>query len=131
MQRTTLAIVAAAAVAAAAALAVWAAGFAIFGFIAPVIGAPTAAAVVAASAAGAAAVASLLAPRNAPASLTHSEAVQSVAPSVASPAPLGIIAAAFRERPVVSLGLTVFAGMLASRQPQLVREIASALADRR
>lgn len=131
MRRTPFAIAAVAAAAAAAALAVWAGGFALYSLIAPQLGAPAAAGVVAAVAAIGAALSALLSSRKPQASYARAEVVQSVASPLATLAPLGLVATAFRERPLVSLGLTVLAGVVAARQPQLVREVAGALTYRR
>ncbi|MDP1911356.1 MAG: hypothetical protein Q8K85_23910 [Hyphomicrobium sp.] len=131
MRRTTFAFVAVAAFAAAAALAVWAAGFALFAFTEPLIGAPAAAGVVSAIAAVSVALFAWHSAGKAEEKSAQVEVVQSVASPLTAVAPLELVAAAFRERPLVSLGLTVLAGVVASRQPHLVREVAGALTDRR
>lgn len=131
MRRTTFAIVAVAAFAAAAALAVWAAGYAIFAYTQPLIGAPAAAGVVSAISTVAVALFAWASAGKTEEKTTKAEVVQSVASPLAALAPLGLVATAFRERPLISLGLTVLAGVVATRQPQLVREVAGALTHRR
>jgi divalent metal cation (Fe/Co/Zn/Cd) transporter len=131
MRRNDLAIVAVAAVAAAAALAIWGAGFALYALMEPRVGAAAAAGIVSAIAAlGVAWFAWRAAGRVEQESLKV-DVVQAAPSSLATIAPLGLVAAAFRERPLMSLGLTVLAGVIASRQPHLVREVAGALSDRR
>lgn len=137
MKGASWAFVAVAAAAAAAALAVWAAGFALFALLAPLYGDAAAAGIVAGVAAVIVALAAwrFAATARREATAVKAEVVGEVAEKVATPlvalAPLGLIAGAFRERPMMALGLTALAGVLVVRQPQLVREIAGAFSDRR
>lgn len=115
----------------------WATGFSLFALLAPLYGDAAAAGMVAGSAAVLVALAAwrFAATARREATAVKAEVVGGVAEKVAKPiialAPLGLIASAFRERPLVALGLTAVAGVLVVRQPQLVREIAGAFTDRR
>lgn len=137
MKGASWAFVAVAAAAAAAALAVWAAGFSLFALLAPVYGNAAASGIVAGAAAILVALAAwrFAATARREATAVKAEVVGGVAEKVATPlialAPLGLFASAFRERPLMALGLTALAGALVVRQPQLVREIAGAFTDHR
>lgn len=124
IERTALAIAAAAATAAAAALCVWAAGFAVFALMAPVIGSAGSAAVVAAIAAAVLAAAGYYSARKAN---EKKQVVPVAAPVVDHAAPMLIVADVVRARPMMALGVSIVAGLIAARQPGLVREIARAL----
>ena len=123
MERTALAIAAAAATAAAAALCVWASGFALFAFVAPAIGDAAAGAVVAAAAAGALLVVGVYSSRKA----KEKAHERTVTAAVEHSEPLRVVADMVRDRPLVALGVSLVAGLIASREPGLVREIAGAL----
>ncbi|MBU6372594.1 MAG: hypothetical protein KJS97_07650 [Alphaproteobacteria bacterium] len=123
MERTALALAAAAATAAAAALCVWAAGFALFAFLSPSIGDAAAGAAVAAVAAGALLAAGVYSANKA----KEKKEERTVASVVEHNEPMHFVADVVRNRPLIALGVSVVAGLIASRQPGLVREIAGAL----
>lgn len=126
-----LADVAVAAVAAAAALAVWSAGFALYALTEPRLGVAAAAGIVSAAAIVGVALFAWSAADRVKQESREIEVVAAAPSPLAPIAPLELVAATFRERPLLSLGLTVVAGVIASRQPHFVREVARALADRR
>jgi hypothetical protein len=123
MERTAIALAAAAATAAAAALCVWAAGFALFALVAPSIGDAGAGAIVAAASAGVLVAAGLYSAHLA----KQKKDERSVERAVEHNEPMHFVADVVRNRPLIALGVSVVAGLIASRQPGLVREIAGAL----
>lgn len=131
LERTTSAIVAVAATAAAAALAVGAAGFALYALTSPLIGPAGAACAVSASAALLVGLVAWRSTSKAVEKPTVGEVMETVAPPLVALAPLAFVATAFRERPLMSLGLTVLAGIAAVRQPQIIREVVGVLSHRR
>lgn len=118
-----MALAAAAATAAAAALCVWAAGFALFAALAPSIGDAGAGAVVAVAAAGLLVAAGVYSARK---SKQKKEERREVS-TVVHHEPMHMVADVIRNRPMIALGVSIVAGLIASRQPGLVREIAGAL----
>ncbi|MEZ5996533.1 MAG: hypothetical protein R3C25_12370 [Hyphomonadaceae bacterium] len=121
--RAMAAIVATAAASAAVVMAVFASGFAIYALIEPQVGAAGAAAIVAlvaTSAVSVVAVATVLRSRK-----REQEAAVAQA-QLLDDLPLGLGDIA-RDRPLVTLGVTALASLLAARHPTLVRDLASIL----
>jgi len=117
-------LIATAAACAAVAVAVVAAGFALYALILPWLGAAGAAASVAAVAAIAVGVYALIAHERAKAKERAArEAQAALLDSV--PAMLGDLT---REHPVLAVGVSVLGGVLATRHPQITRDLISILA---
>jgi hypothetical protein len=117
--RAMAAIVATAAASAAVVMVVFALGFALYALIEPSVGPAAAAAFVALAAALAVALVALIAAlrkrkREQEAAIAQAELLDEL------PMGLGDIA---RERPLVTLGVTALAGLLAARHPTLVRDL--------
>lgn len=117
--RAMSAVIATAAASAAAVMAVFALGFALYALIEPSVGAAGAAAFVALAAAFAIAIFALIATlrarkRERETAIAQAELLDEL------PIGLGDIA---RDRPLMTLGITAAAGLLAARHPVLVRDL--------
>ena len=112
-------VVAVAAASAAAVMAVFAAGFALYALVEPSVGAPGAAAIVALVAALIVALFALFAAMRARRQAREQEAAQQHLLSNL-PGELGDIV---RDRPLLSLAVTVVGGVLAARYPALARDL--------
>lgn len=124
MERTLMAVAAGAAIAAAAAAGVFSAFFALFAFLEPYVGTAGAAAIIAGCSAVAIAMAGFVAARKA-------EGDRKAA--AAQPADAGlveIILGVVRDRPILSAGAAVAAGIYALRNPQLVAAVVRAFMDK-
>lgn len=117
--RAMSAVIATAAAAAAAVLTVFAAGFALYALLEPDLGAAAAAAIVALSAALCIAIFALIATMRAK-KREREAAVAQAQLMDELPMGLGDIA---RDRPLVTLGVTALAGLVAARHPTLVRDL--------
>lgn len=117
--RAMSAVIATAAASAAAVMAVFALGFALYALIEPSVGAAGAAAFVALAAALAIAIFALVAALRAR-KREHETAVAQAELLDELPMGLGDIA---RDRPMLTLGITAVAGLLAARHPTLVRDL--------
>jgi hypothetical protein len=119
--RAAGALIATVAAGAAAALAVFSGGFALFALIEPTAGPAGAAAIVALAATLLVASYALLAAHRARERAREVEVAQAELMDEL-PTGLGDLA---RERPMVTLAVTVLGGVLAARHPQLVRDVIS------
>jgi hypothetical protein len=120
--KTALALAAATLIASTAALLVGAAGFAMFWALAPVLG-PAGAAACVAGAAGLFLLIVLFV-----ANLRQSQKVEPrpvAAPHLQSL--VGSLSETFNERPLLTLGLTVLTGLAATRDPNLLKDLWSAV----
>lgn len=133
VERTVLAVSALAATAAAAAMGVWAAGFALYALVEPSIGRAGAGAVVALIAAALLAAAAAYTAKKAKSKKESREIAKASVieedhgePMVGAN-PLALVMNIVRDKPVIALGLSLAAGIVAARQPQMVREFASLL----
>lgn len=124
MERTLMALAAAAAIAAAAAVGVFSAFFALYALIEPNLGAPWAAAIVAVSAAAIVALAGVIAARKAEGD-RHKHHTAAPEASLVDTV-VGII----RERPLLSAGAAVAAGLYALRNPSLAAAVLRAFMDK-
>jgi hypothetical protein len=115
-------VVAIAAASGAAVMAVFAAGFAVYALILPQLGPAGAAAIVALVAALAVALFALFAALRARKKEREAAAQHS---SLLSSLPTELLGDAVRERPLVTLAVTVLGGALAARNPALVRDLVS------
>lgn len=123
IQQTTMAAIAVAALAAAAAMCVWAAGYALYAWSEPSFG-PAAAAALVSMAAAFLLLVAVIATRRSVAGHKQIERVKEEDPA---PSPVGMALTFAKERPIVALGATVLVGILASKQPRLVGELANLL----
>lgn len=124
MERTLMAVAAAAAIAAAAAAGVFSAFFALFAFLEPYVGTAGAAAIIAGVSALAVALAGFVAARKA-------EGDRKVSATEAPDASMvEMILAVVRDRPLLSAGAAVAAGIYALRNPQLVAAVVRAFMDK-
>lgn len=112
-------VVAVAAASAAAVMAVFAAGFALYALLVPIVGPPGAAAIVALVAALAVALFALFAALRARKREREQAAAQEHMMSNL-PAELGDIV---RDRPMVSIAVTLIGGIVAARHPSLARDL--------
>lgn len=124
LDRAMAAVVATAAAAAAVVMAVFALGFSLYALIEPNIGSAAAAAIVALASALVVAVFALVAAlkrrqREREAAVAQAQIMDDL------PLGLGDIA---RDRPLVTLGVTALAGLLAARHPTLVRDLIAIVA---
>jgi hypothetical protein len=120
-EKTLTTLAAAAAIAAAAAVSVVAAAFALFALLSPHLGPAGSAAVVAAVAAVIVGIAGLLAARKA------EEKARPTAPDGFALAERAI--EMVKERPILTIGAALAAGVIAFRNPALAAIVAKALAD--
>lgn len=125
-EKTLMTLAAAAAIAAAAAVSVFAAAFALYAVLEVRIGAAGAAAAVAGVAALIVAIAGLLAARRAESRQPPSAAAQPDAYGLAEKM-VGIV----RDRPLLSLGAAVAAGVFALKNPTLTAAVAKAFMETR
>lgn len=124
MERTLMAVAAVAAIAAAAAAGVFSAFFALFAFLEPHVGTAGAAAIIAGCSAAVIAAAGFVAARKA-------EGDRKAAATQAPDASLvEIILGVVRDRPILSAGAAVAAGIYALRNPQLVAAVIRAFMDK-
>ena len=124
MERTLMALAAGAAVAAAAAVGVFAAFFALFAFLEPFVGTAGAAAIISGVSALAVAIAGFIAARRA-------EGDRKAAAARIPDAPLiEMILALVRDKPLLSAGAAVAAGVYALRNPQLIAAVIRAFMDK-
>ena len=124
MERTLMALAAGAAIAAAAAVGVFSAFFALFAFLEPYVGTWGAAAIVSGASAVVVAIAGLVAARKA-------EGDRKEAASAPPDASLiEVIIGIIRERPLLSAGAAVAAGIYALRNPQLAAAVFRAFMDK-
>ncbi|MDB5456840.1 MAG: hypothetical protein JWP92_2425 [Caulobacter sp.] len=122
-EKTLMTLAAAAAIAAAAAVGVVAAAFALYAVVIPHVGAAGAAAIVAAVAAVIVAIAGLLAARKVEARGQGQQAPHDA---------IGIAERVFelaKERPILSIGAALAAGVFALRNPILLAAVAKAFLD--
>lgn len=124
MERTLMALAAAAAIAAAAAVGVFSAFFALYALVEPHLGAPWAAAIVAVTAAAVVGLAGLLAARKVEGDRRHAATAMPEAGLIDTV--MGII----RERPLLSAGAAVAAGIYALRNPSLAAAVLRAFMDK-
>lgn len=124
MERTLMAVAAGAAIAAAAAAGVFSAFFALFAFIEPHVGTAGAAAIIAGSSAVVVAAAGFLAARKAEGD-RNAAAAQPADASLVDTI-LGVV----RDRPLLSAGAAVAAGIYALRNPQLAAAVVRAFMDK-
>jgi len=126
IERTLMALAAAAAIAAAAAVGVFSAFFALYALIEPQLGPPWAAAIVAVSAAAIVGLAGLLAARKAEGD-RHRHGVSSPATEAGL---VETVMQIVRERPLLSAGAAVAAGLYALRNPSLAAAVLRAFMDK-
>lgn len=124
MERTLMAVAAGAAIAAAAAAGVFSAFFALFAFLQPYVGTAGAAAIIAGSSAVVIAVAGFVAARKAEGDR------KAAAARPADASLVEIILGVVRDRPILSAGAAVAAGIYALRNPQLVAAVVRAFMDK-
>lgn len=113
-------IVAIAAASAAAVMAVFAAGFSLYALIEPEVGAAGAAAIVALIAALIVALIALFASFRA---RRRERQAEEAGRDLAQALPMELLGDVVRERPLVTLAVTLVAGALAARNPGLVRDL--------
>ena len=124
MERTLMALAAGAAIAAAAAVGVFSAFFALFAFIEPFVGTAGAAAIISGASALAVGIAGFLAARKA-------EGDRKTTTTAAPDATLiEVIIGVVRDRPLLSAGAAVAAGIYALRNPQLAAAVIRAFMDK-
>ena len=126
-EKTLMTLAAAAAIAAAAAVGVVAAAFALYAVVIPYVGAAGAAAIVAAVAAVIVGIAALLAARKVE-SRSHGRGQETPHDAI------GIAERVFeiaKERPILSIGAALAAGVFALRNPILLATVAKAFLDTR
>jgi len=128
MERTLMALAAAAAIAAAAAVGVIALAFALYAALLPLIGPAWAACAVAGSAALLVAVAAFLAARKAEGGRHHPHHQTAAAQPEASL--IETVMHIVKERPLLSAGAAVAAGLYALRNPQLAATVLRAFMDK-
>lgn len=126
MERTLMALAAAAAIAAAAAVGVIALAFALYAALLPLIGPAWAACAVAGSAALLVAVAAFLAARKAEGGRHHHQAAAAQPEASLIETVMHIV----KERPLLSAGAAVAAGLYALRNPQLAATVLRAFMDK-
>lgn len=126
IERTLMAVAAAAAIAAAAAVGVIALAFALYAAVLPLIGPAWAACAVAGSAAALVALAAIFAARKAEGARHHHQAA-SVQPEAGL---IDTIMHIVKERPLLSAGAAVAAGLYALRNPQLAAAVLRAFMDK-
>lgn len=124
MERTLMAVAAGAAIAAAAAAGVFSAFFALFAFLEPMVGTAGAAAIIAGCSALVIAVAGFLAARRAEGDR------RTAAASPPDASLIEMIMTVVRDRPLLSAGAAVAAGIYALRNPQLVAAVVRAFMDK-
>lgn len=124
MERMLMALAAGAAIAAAAAVGVFSAFFALFAFIQPFVGTAGAAAIISGVSALAVAIAGVIAARKAQGD-RKAAAAQTTDASL-----IEIILSVVRDRPLLSAGAAVAAGIYALRNPQLAAAVIRAFMDR-
>lgn len=124
MGRTLMAVAAGAAIAAAAAAGVFSAFFALFAFLEPFVGTAGAAAIIAGCSAVIIGGAGFLAARKA----EGERKAEAAAPPDASL--VEVILGVVRDRPLLSAGAAVAAGIYALRNPQLVAAVVRAFMDK-
>ena len=123
-EKTLMTLAAAAAIAAAAAVSVVSAAFALYAVLIPMVGAAGAAAIVAAVAALIVAIAGMAAARKVETRRTsHAEPAQSGFDMT------GRVVEIVRERPLMSLGIGLAAGIIALKNPTLTASLAKAFLD--
>ncbi len=124
MERTLMAVAAAAAIAAAAAAGVFSAFFALFAFVQPYVGTAGAAAIISGCSALIVALAGFMVARKA-------EGDRKVEAAVAPDASVvEMILGLVRDRPLMSAGAAVAAGIYALRNPQLVAAVVRAFMEK-
>lgn len=126
IERTLMALAAAAAIAAAAAVGVFSAFFALYALIEPQLGSPWAAAIVAVTAAAVVGLAGLLAARKAEGD-RQTHGFSSSAPDAGL---IDTVMQIIRERPLLSAGAAVAAGLYALRNPSLAAAVLRAFMDK-
>lgn len=124
-EKTLMTLAAAAAIAAAAAVSVVSAAFALYALLVPLVTPAGAAAIVAAVAALIVAIAGMIAARKVE---SHRSASQE-APPPAGFDLTGKIVDIVRERPIMSIGLGLAAGIFALKNPSLTATVAKAFLD--
>jgi hypothetical protein len=122
--KTALALVAAAMIAAAAVLLVWAAGFALYGWLVTPYGSAAAAAAVAGAAAIFIGIVLLVA--------NSQRGKERPRERIASPAQslLASFGETIKDRPLLTLGLTLLTGVAATRDPNMLKDLWSAILQR-
>jgi hypothetical protein len=129
IERTLMALAAAAAIAAAAAVGVFSAFFALYALIEPQLGAPWAAAIVAVTAAAVVGLAGLIAARKAEGD-HHHQAFSGGAAGGRDSGLIDTVIQIVRERPLLSAGAAVAAGLYALRNPSLAAAVLRAFMDK-
>ena len=124
MERTLMALAAGAAVAAAAAVGVFSAFFALFAFIEPFVGTAGAAAIISGASAVAVGLAGFIAARRAGGNRKMTAAAAPDASLVE------MILNLVRDKPLLSAGAAVAAGVYALRNPQLIAAVIRAFMDK-
>ncbi|MDO8298002.1 MAG: hypothetical protein Q7T19_16385 [Caulobacter sp.] len=124
MERTLMAVAALAAIAAAAVAGVFSAFFALFAFLEPHVGTAGAAAIIAGCSAVVIALAGFVAARKAKGDR------KAVAAEIPDASLVEIILGVVRDRPILSAGAAVAAGIYALRNPQLVAAVIRAFMDK-
>lgn len=124
MERTLMALAAGAAVAAAAAVGVFAAFFALFAFIEPFVGTAGAAAIISGASALTVAIAGLVAARKAEGDR------RAAAARTPDASMIEMILGLVRDKPLLSAGAAVAAGVYALRNPQLIAAVIRAFMDK-
>ncbi|MES2034299.1 MAG: hypothetical protein V4466_09005 [Pseudomonadota bacterium] len=127
IERTLMALAAAAAIAAAAAVGVFSAFFALYALIEPQLGSPWAAAIVAVTAAAVVGLAGLVAARKAEGDRHAHGLSSSSAPEAGL---VDTVMQIIRERPLLSAGAAVAAGLYALRNPSLAAAVLRAFMDK-
>lgn len=126
MERTLMALAAAAAIAAAAAVGVVALAFALYAALLPLIGPAWASCAVAGAAALVVAIAAFLAAQKAEGGRRHHRAAAQ-APEAGL---IDTVVQIIKERPILSAGAAVAAGIYALRNPQLMAAVVKAFMDK-
>ncbi|WP_245863789.1 hypothetical protein [Caulobacter mirabilis] len=126
MERTLMALAAAAAIAAAAAVGVFSAFFALYALVEPHLGSAWAAAIVSVTAAAVVGLAGLLAARKVEGDRRAHAAAAATPDQGLVDAVLKIV----RDRPILSAGAAVAAGIYALRNPTLVAAVVRAFVDK-
>lgn len=124
MERTLMALAAAAAIAAAAAVGVFSAFFALYALIEPHMGSAWAAAIVSVTAAAVVGLAGLIAARKVEGDRRHEAA------AIPDQGLVDMVIKIVRDRPILSAGAAVAAGIYALRNPALVAAVVKAFVDK-
>lgn len=123
-EKTLMTLAAAAAIAAAAAVSVVSAAFAVYAILLPIVGPAGASAIVAAVAALIVAIAGMVAARKAEGRRTSHEDIPPAGFDLT-----GRVVDIVRERPLMSLGIGLAAGIIALKNPSLTASLAKAFLD--